>query len=252
MLFILCFIFVVPPVFAAIYSYILKKRGKKSIKFNIKNKRIRRIWWIFAIAIIYFPFINIISMIIHESGHGIFFSILGGKWSRIEVDFVNAVTWGFFSEAEGGLIYIIKQSWMYIGGSLLTFIAGIIFLLFLLIPSVKKSLSFSVYHYSLGGWCISQGIISWVTYSFYFLVGVGFEGDTENFLILQSTIANGITSLQVFLVLTPILIIILSFIVTIGLKIWKQFNSGRKLGILFVLSNSVGIFLFIIGNFVIK
>ncbi|MFX0102557.1 MAG: hypothetical protein ACFFCS_23525 [Candidatus Hodarchaeota archaeon] len=161
---------------------------------------------------------DIVYVFYHECGHGLAGLEVGGSWIGAIIAWPLSGSLGFGRSP----LDPVLQIWIILGGTVMGFCIGIVFLAMLLIPAIRKSFWPSIIMFFIGLRCTLDPIINWLGGALYYTPPTGGHlGDIESYFYTQQLLGTGISPLSVAIALIPVVIAIIVSGLFLATRIWR-------------------------------
>jgi len=195
--------------------------GKSKIAYVFKQLGFRIVFFVILAAIIFTAAIQ--SILFHECGHGFVSEIVGGIWIQVNIGIFTGLSFSHLPyPPTDWTTYYWAWSWIYAGGFLISSIVGIAFLLFLLIPQIRRSFYASLFCFANGIVSLTYGAEGWYGESWNVLYGHPLSySDLTGLLQFQGYLNTGLSPQIILDWMIGLLITIQTIMMLVGMKLWR-------------------------------
>jgi hypothetical protein len=181
----------------------------------------RLLFFIILAAIVFTAMV--LSLLFHEGGHGIFGEMVGAIWTKIYIGLFYGGCYVFQTITPmAGPVYYYNRAIISASGNFMEVIVGVAFLLFLLVPQIRKSFYASIFFLSMGVACTSSAFHSWYGESWNILYGSpSGNSDTLNFLNTMAALSWNVTPEMIVGWMTGFMVAIQFVIIIVVSKLWR-------------------------------
>ncbi|HME52414.1 MAG TPA: hypothetical protein VKM55_09370 [Candidatus Lokiarchaeia archaeon] len=203
-----------------------QRHVKKWLKFTVSQLCLRLLFFIIIGVFVFTA--AMISLLFHESGHGIVTELLGWTWKNTEIYWLGGVTYILPPQLMPpqqqvmSTYFFFEDSLVRLGGDLVEFIMGTVFLLLLLVPQIRKSFFASIFCFAVSIAGMPAAVMDWYGGAWNVLYGNAIQGtDTQVFLYDQSLLPNGVSAVTLLQYTTAFLVISQLIVIVVSCKLWR-------------------------------